>query len=63
MNVHQNARLTPQGRLLEGCGRGERSGDFGAAELSLAGALPERRCRGVGRLQLGTATLQAPHRR
>jgi len=39
----------------------QRGRDFGAAELSLAGALPQRRRRGTGRPQLGPAPVQAWH--
>ena len=68
MNVHKNARLTPQGRLLlvqrvrsrlDG-GRGRRRcGTVGAAGVSLARALSRRRDGGAGGPQLGASALSA----
>ena len=58
MNIHKNARLTPQGRLLAGAsdrrarladGRSGQGGrHLAAAGLSLAGTLPQRRQAALG---------------
>jgi hypothetical protein len=60
------ARSTPLDRAHYSGGLERRTGsagrrDLGAAELSLAGALPQRRRSGVERSQLGAAPLPAPH--
>jgi hypothetical protein len=67
MNLHKNARLTPQGRLLlmrriteEGWRVADAATVVGisvTAELSLGGALPARRRRGAGRPQFGARVL------
>ena len=71
MNIHKNARLTPQGRCLLvrrveelGWQMAEAANAAGISQrqrLSLAGPIPKRRHRGAGRPQFGAGLLQASH--
>jgi transposase len=71
MNVHKNARLTPQGRLLlveritEQGWTVRQAAQAGGLSTSRAyhwlARLSPRRCGRAGRPQLGATALQEPH--